>query len=109
VPPFGGTPSNTMSRIEKEKRTIRKMVSIYCRSKHSTDGKLCPECQEMLDYAFKRLDMCPFGEEKPPCKKCRVHCYSSDKREKIKEIMRFSGPRMLFFSPFDWIIHKIKT
>jgi hypothetical protein len=97
----------TMKKIEREKRTIKRMIQIYCNAKHG--GKeLCDDCLSLLHYAYERLDRCPFGEEKPPCKKCKIHCYSSEKREKVKEIMKFSGPRMLIFSPFDWIKHKIK-
>jgi len=98
----------TMS-IEREKRTIEKMIKIYCRAKHgSSKGALCPECQELLNYAFKRLDLCPFKEEKPSCKKCTVHCYQPEKRKKIKEVMRFSGPRLLLYDPFGWLIHEIR-
>ena len=95
--------------IEREKRTIEKMIKIYCRAKHgSPKGTLCPECQELLNYVFKRLDLCPFKEEKPTCKKCTVHCYQPEKRKKIKEVMRFSGPRLLFYDPFGWLIHEIR-
>ncbi len=98
-----------MMSIEREKRTIEKMIKIYCRAKHgSPKGALCPECQELLNYALKKLDLCPFKEEKPTCKKCTVHCYQPEKREKIKEIMRFSGPRLLLYDPFGWLIHEIR-
>ncbi|WP_456436013.1 nitrous oxide-stimulated promoter family protein [Thermovibrio ammonificans] len=98
-----------MSVIEREKETIRRMVEIYCWRRHgSRRGELCPECEKLLDYAFKRLDLCPFGEEKPTCKKCPVHCYSPDMRRKVKEVMRFSGPRLLIYDPFGWLRHEIK-
>jgi len=76
------------------------MVHIYCRGHHGTKGdELCPECTEFLEYAFMRLDKCPFQEEKSTCGKCLVHCYQPQMREKAKEIMRYSGPRMLLHSP----------
>ncbi len=39
--------------------------------------------------------------EKTKCHKCPVHCYSQDMREKIREVMRFSGPRMMFYHPLE--------
>lgn len=76
------------------------MIQIYCRAHHKTKGgKLCPECTEFLEYAFIRLDKCPFQKEKPTCDKCLVHCYQPQMREKAKKIMRYSGPRMLLRSP----------
>ena len=87
-------------RITREKKTIDKMVHIYCKAHHETkDGKLCPECTDFLEYALARLDKCPFQEEKSTCGKCLVHCYQPQMREKAKKIMRYSGPRMLLHSP----------
>ena len=87
-------------RITREKKTIDVMVHIYCKAHHGTKGdELCPECTEFLEYAFLRLAKCPFQEEKSTCGKCLVHCYQPQMREKAKEIMRYSGPRMLLHSP----------
>jgi len=97
-----------VGRIEREKETIKKMIEIYCRKKHGSDkGILCRECSELLDYAYKRLELCPFKDNKPSCKKCPIHCYREEKRKKIKEIMRFSGPRMLLYSPLEWLKHEV--
>ncbi len=85
------------------------MIKIYCHLKHSTpSGKLCKECQELLDYALERLSNCPFKDEKPSCRKCPIHCYKPSMRKRIKEVMRFSGPRMLIYSPLEYFRHKIK-
>jgi len=98
-----------MNVIEKEKRTIKRMIEIYCWKNHgSKRGILCKECEELLKYAYTRLDLCPFQEDKPPCKKCLIHCYKPEMREKVREVMRFSGPRLLIYGPSDWIRHKMK-
>ena len=87
-------------RITREKKTIDKMVHIYCRGHHGTKGNvLCPECTEFLSYAFLRLDKCPFQEEKSTCGRCLVHCYQPLMKEKVQKIMRYSGPRMLLHGP----------
>jgi len=93
-------------RIKREKKTIDKMVHVYCKAHHNTKGgELCPECTEFLEYAFMRLDKCPFQEEKSTCAKCLVHCYQPQMREKAKKIMRYSGPRMLLHSPLLALHH----
>lgn len=94
-----------MSRIEKEKHIIEVMIGIYCRKKHKTKNTLCPECQELLDYSRQRLDKCKFGENKSYCQKCTVHCYKKSMKSKIKEVMRFSGPRILFYNPVEFFKH----
>ena len=96
------------SHLEWEKAVVRDMIHLYCTKKHGTDaGTLCAECQELLDYSHNRLDRCRYGEEKPTCRKCPTHCYRPAMREKIKDVMRFSGPRFFFRSPLRWIIHAI--
>jgi hypothetical protein len=93
-------------RIKREKKTIDKMVYLYCNSKHDTKGnQLCDECNEFLSYAYRRLDKCPFQEQKSTCGKCLVHCYKPDMRENAKKIMRYSGPRLIFRSPLLALHH----
>ena len=87
-----------MDKIEKEKKVVKKMIGIYCKSKHGRE-ELCPTCTELNEYAIKRLDNCPYGENKPFCSSCKTHCYSSSKQEQIKKVMRYSGPRMIFKDP----------
>ncbi|MGN0478669.1 MAG: nitrous oxide-stimulated promoter family protein, partial [Hominenteromicrobium sp.] len=56
-----------------------------------------------------RSDCCPFMETKTFCSNCKVHCYKPEMREKIREVMRFSGPRMIFRHPVTAIRHVIET
>ncbi|MCE5206569.1 MAG: nitrous oxide-stimulated promoter family protein [Porphyromonadaceae bacterium] len=88
-----------------EKKIVTRMVSIYCRLVHGSKTQLCDECDALLTYAHLRLERCPFEEEKPTCASCPVHCYKPDMRQKIKEVMRTAGPRMLFLHPIDTIKH----
>ena len=66
---------------------------------------LCPQCQTLLDYALQRLERCRFGEDKPSCTRCPVHCYKPALREQIRQVMRYSGPRMLLHNPIMAIRH----
>ena len=96
-----------MTRIEREKKIIGVMVDIYCKKKHKHKDGLCEECQELLDYSRQRLDKCKFGEEKTYCQKCPIHCYKKSMKEKVKDVMKFSGPRLLIYRPVDFFKHFI--
>lgn len=91
-----------MIRIEREKTTVEHMIRLYCRRQEESET-LCPDCRRLLDYALKRLDMCRYGDGKGACKNCPAHCYSPGYRKKIREVMRYSGPRMLLFHPLETI------
>ena len=98
------------AKREREKRMVSEMIALYCRKQHGTrGGELCPECAELAEYARQRSDRCPFMETKTFCSNCRVHCYKPEMREKIREVMRFSGPRMIFHNPVAAVRHVIET
>jgi hypothetical protein len=81
------------------------MVRIHCRHLHDTGQSPCSDCAELLDYAWLRLDRCPFRGDKPTCTQCTIHCYRPAMREKIKAVMRYAGPRMLLRHPVLAIGH----
>lgn len=95
---------NDGPKIRKEKEIVSKMIRIYCKKKHHRKV-LCAECQDLNNYAIRRLSLCQFGEQKTACAKCPIHCYKQDYRQKIKEIMRYSGPWMLLYHPIESIRH----
>lgn len=92
-------------RIARECASIEKMITIYCKAKHKTGNELCDDCNGLLKYALLRLRRCIFGEEKPVCAKCPVHCYRKIMREKIIAVMRYSGPRMIYKHPVLALLH----
>ena len=94
-------------RIRREKKTVGHMVALYCRKRHGGRDQLCSDCRELLDYAFKRLDKCPFQERKPTCGKCTVHCYKSGMKEEMQDVMRSAGPHMVYIHPIEAIAHLI--
>ena len=99
---------DVQSKREREKETVSLMISIYCRKRHGSKT-LCPDCAALDTYARQRSDKCPFMETKTFCSNCKVHCYKPDMREKIREVMRFSGPRMIFHHPVMAIRHVIES
>lgn len=101
-------PGGKDRRMIREYRTIEAMIGIYCGDHHgkNTDG-LCPSCSSLLGYARRRLDLCPFQENKTTCAHCPVHCYKPDMREQVREVMRYAGPRMTFRHPVLALFHLI--
>ncbi len=85
-------------KIEKDKKVVAFMISFYCKKKEK-NKELCPSCRELLQYSIVRLEYCRFGDKKPSCKTCKVHCYRPEMRERMRKVMRYVGPRMFLYSP----------
>ena len=95
-------------RLARELATLTAMIALHCRDLHgSAKGELCAECRELADYATRRLDRCVFGEGKPTCANCAVHCYNAQRREDVRAVMRYAGPRMIWRHPVLAIAHVV--
>jgi len=109
--------------VVKDLKTLALFIDLYCRYKHadgprdpadlrthdvhSIAGKtivLCPECTKLLAHAFVKRTHCPM-HPKPTCKHCPSHCYHPTYRAKIREVMKFSGKKMLFAGRLDYLFH----
>jgi hypothetical protein len=100
------------SKLEIEKSTVKQMIRLYCRRHHfgSSTFFSCDECNDLIEYAFLKLDKCVYGQKKPSCNKCTTHCYNQKMRKKIKAVMRYSGPRMIYINPIlaiKYLVNKI--
>lgn len=97
-------------KIEHDKQVLKDFIGIYCKKNHLKKGSLvykdglCTDCFELLNYAFSKLDHCPL-DPKPMCKKCQIHCYKKNYRQKIKEIMKFSGIYLIKHGKLNLIFH----
>ena len=66
---------------------------------------LCEGCAELQAYAEKRRAFCPF-DPKPFCSECPTHCYKDDRREQMRKVMRYAGPKVMEHRhPIDGIKH----
>jgi hypothetical protein len=92
-------------RIRVEQRTVRAMIEIDCETRHPGGDGLCAECASLDSYAQARLDKCPYGEEKPACRLCPIHCYRPAERDAIRGVMRRAGPKLLWRHPWLAIRH----
>lgn len=111
---------------EREKEIVVEMIALNCRANHADAraaaaeaggcahvlddpryADLCPACAELAAYACERSDRCPYMETKTFCVNCETHCYRADMRERIREAMRYAGPRMIFHRPVAAMRHLI--
>jgi len=92
-----------------EARTVDRMIHLYCRAHHGAARNLCEDCAGLRAYALERIEKCPFGMNKPVCNQCTVHCYKPEMRERIKTVMRYAGPHMIFHHPILAIRHLIHS
>ena len=118
----------TSRRVRREQRTIEVMIRMYCGAGHPSalratddalddprgdvsadpggDGDgLCRDCAQLLDYSRRRIERCSFGDQKPTCARCTVHCFRSDMRTRVRAVMRYSGPRMTVRHPYLAVRH----
>ena len=96
----------TSARFVQERKTLAVMLGIYCRGHHDTKA-LCDACGDLLAYAEAQLEKCRYGESKPKCSQCRTHCYKPAMRERIREVMKYAGPRMLPRHPVLAVRHLV--
>jgi hypothetical protein len=93
-------------RERRELKTVHAMLRLHCRARHGSRD-LCGPCGDLWDYARARIAACPFCPDKPTCVNCPVHCYKPDMRERIRQVMRFAGPRMLGRHPLLALLHLV--
>lgn len=101
------------ARLDRELKTIAVMVNIYCHDHHKSAATQantpCEDCSRFLEYARQRLAHCPFAEQKPTCGNCTIHCYKKEMQDKAKQIMRYSGPRMIWRHPVMALFHLLDS
>ena len=108
------------SAQKKDLKVIISFVRVYCTVQHDNQAEatvppglagmfnkgllLCPDCWALVEYALEKRFKCPL-DPKPSCKHCRIHCYSKEYRARIREIMAFSGRRMIMRGRLDYLWH----
>lgn len=80
-----------------------------CRGHHHTAAAPCPECQQLIDYCTSRIARCPREAEKTFYSVCPHPCYRPKQRERIREVMRWSGPHMLLVHPTVVVRHLVAS
>lgn len=93
---------------QDEKQLMAEMISLYCRGSHAEPRDLCDDCRELLSYAEQRIDTCPRMAEKSFCASCPHPCYKPEMREKVRTVMRYAGPRLIFRHPMVCLRHAVE-
>jgi len=108
----------------KDIRVMRDFIAIFCRENHQMEKRdifpvedarlrqslgdeelvLCQDCSRLLNHGIAKLLLCPY-DPKPMCKKCATHCYAPGYREKMRQVMRFSGKYMIRHGRLDLLFH----
>lgn len=87
-----GRPGRNSDGLIRERATVAVLIRMYCQGVHGSGKQLCAECDDLLAYAMRRLDHCPFGGKKPKCADCSIHCYQAAMQIRICRVMRYAGP-----------------
>lgn len=109
------TETEIKDKRANEDKVCTLMIQVYCHGAHKTkramksEEELCLECRELANYVHERVARCPFMATKTFCSMCKVHCYKPEKREQIRKVMRYSGPRMLLYHPVLAVKHVALT
>jgi hypothetical protein len=97
--------SNNKKKLCSDLKVIDAFVGIYCRGKHgSRKGELCEACRELVQHAHVKRQRCPL-DPKPACKHCPIHCYGKAQRQTMREVMGYSGRRLLLSGRLDLLWH----
>jgi hypothetical protein len=118
--------TNGDASLRRELRTLVRFIEIYCRGKHGGEptepvvlrshdlreirGRevvLCRPCRDLLAHAFVKRSMCPF-DPKPACKHCPEHCYHPLYRQRIREVMKYSGRKLDLSGRVHYLWHLLR-
>ena len=110
-------------KLLRDLKTLTRFIAIYCRYRHAATDKLsvqlkthdvttlargqltlCADCTRLLAHALVKRSHCPL-DPKPACKHCPRHCYHPKYRAAIREVMRYSGRKLVLSGRLDYFIH----
>ncbi len=112
--------------LRRDLKTLACFIRVYCTHKHADVPKtpaalqthdveaiaggplrLCDSCRKLLAHAFVKRTRCPLTP-KPACKHCPSHCYHPGYRARIREVMRYSGRRLVMTGRLDYLLHLLR-
>jgi predicted amidophosphoribosyltransferase len=110
-------------KLNRDLKTLALFIDLYCRSCHTEAVKstvclkthdlqallgrkltLCDDCRKLLTHAFVKRSHCPL-DPKPACKHCPSHCYNPAYRQRMRQVMKFSGWKMLLGGRLNYLFH----
>ena len=97
------------TKISRKKSIVSLMINLYCKKRHNASNPPCDSCDELIGYSHRKIEKCPNIEANTSCVNCNIKCYNQSMQEKIKKVMKYSGPRMIFHHPIAAIKHLIRS
>jgi hypothetical protein len=116
-------------KLERDLQLLASFVRVYCRRHHrdapraafalrghwpppgarphADPVELCAACRKLLAHAIVMRTRCPL-DPKPACRKCPVHCYAPRYRTQMREVMRYSGRRLVLRGRLDYLLHLLR-
>lgn len=94
-----------MKKSDRGLSMVDFMIDLYYDRHQAEDF----ERQILKTYVAKRLSACPHGDSKPFCSACKIHCYDKKHRAMIKKVMKYAGPRMIFYAPTLALRHLLEN
>jgi hypothetical protein len=113
-------------KVRRDLWTLALFIDVYCRGQHRDAERnpvwlrtvdvadvygrpleLCPQCARLAAHAFARRMQCPL-EPKPACKHCPQHCYAPHYRAQIREVMRYSGRRLVLSGRIHYLLRLLR-
>jgi hypothetical protein len=110
-------------QLRKDLRVLARFILVYCEGLHPASERaavelksvdvsgllgepvhLCPSCARLLAHAVTKRLHCPL-DPKPACKHCPQHCYHPGYRAAIREVMKYSGRRLVIRGRIDYLLH----
>lgn len=113
----------TNRSLQRDLKTLVRFIGVYCDGRHADRSReparlathnvqelagkplvLCESCRKLLAHALIKRTRCPLAP-KPACKHCPSHCYHPAYRAQIREVMKYSGRRLVLHGRLDYLIH----
>jgi hypothetical protein len=110
-------------RLNRDLRVLARFIEVFCHDKHAatsrrsvelrgwdssvidcSDMRLCSSCSRLLHHALVKRCHCPMNP-KPVCKHCPKHCYAPAYRQQIREVMAYSGRKLVMRGRLDYLWH----
>ena len=92
------THRNLDPAIPREPHSNNKLDTSSNQDVQKDAADLCPSCREAIMSTLERASSCPNGHS-GNCQDCSIKCQRGESQKRIKEIMRYSAPRMAIRHP----------
>lgn len=112
-------------RQHRDLRVLARFTAVYCHDRHQhverspvvlkthdvptiygKELRLCEECRKLLAHSFVKRALCPL-DPKPACKQCPAHCYAPKYRARIRDVMKYSGRKLVLRGRLDYLFRLV--